>query len=178
MFTPAYLSGDRRLKSALKWPLFIILALILQTQISIFGYPLNFMILVVYAFVLHTARKTAKNEEFHTGEWEIKCTVFGALIGMLDDLIAGSIIGPSFLSKGLAGFFSSVLFGNVFFRWTPLLGIIVIFFLTIFDGMLQVILRMIFSDTKIDMQDVLLMILFHALANIPFGILLKPTGNK
>lgn len=178
LFSLAYLSDDWWLKSEIKWLLFIIFAFILQTQISSFGYSLNFIILVVYAFVLHIVKKPTKKEEFPAGEWEIKGTAFGASIGILDDIISGSIIGPSFLSKGLVGFFSAVLFGNVFFRWTALLGIIVIFFLTIFDGLIQIVLRMIFSDIKISIYNVTQMILLQALINIPFGILLKPDENK
>lgn len=177
-FSLEYLSDDWWLKSAIKWFIFIFFAFTLQSQISAFGYPLNFIILVVYAFVLHTVRKPTKKDEFMAGEWEIKGTVFGASIGILDDIITGSIVGPSCLSKGLVGFFSAVLFGNVFFKWTALLGIIVIFFLTIFDGLMQIVLRAIFSDIRISIYYVAQMILLQALINIPFGIFLKPSENK
>ncbi len=162
----------------IKWLIFIFFAFTLQSQISAFGYPLNFNILVVYAFVLHIAKKTTKKEEFPASEWEIKGAVFGASIGILDDIISGSIVGPSCLSKGLVGFFSAVLFGSVFFKWTTILGIIVIFFLTIFDGLMQIILRIIFNDIRISIYYVVQMILLQALINMPFGILLKPTENK
>ncbi len=171
------LPDDQWLKSALKWSLLIIFAFSLQTQITIFAYPFNFIILIVYMYVLQTSRGV-KKEEFHFGVWEIKSTVFGASVGILDDIISGSIIGPSFLSKGLIGFFGSVLFGSVFFRWTPMLGFIVVFVMTIFDALMQIVLRMIFSDIRIDLIEVSQMILLQALINLPFGLLLRPSENK
>lgn len=177
-FSLEYLSDDWWLKSAVKWLIFIFFAFTLQSQISAFGYPLNFIILIVYAFVLHIVKKPTKKEESPAGEWEIKGTVFGASIGILDDIISGSIVGPSCLSKGLVGFFGAVLFGNVFFKWTAMLGIIVIFFLTVFDGLMQIILRIIFSEIRISIYYAIHMILLQALINIPFGILLKPADNK
>ncbi len=177
-FLTGCLSDDWYLKSTIKWLLFIFCAFILQTKILVFGYHLNLIILVVYAFIIHTVRRTTKKEEFRRAEWEIKCTTFGGFIGILDDIVSASIIGPSFLSKALIGFFGAVLFGNILFRWTLVLGFIVIFFLTIFDGLTQLIVRIILSDFRIGIYSVTQMILLQALINIPLSILFQPDESK
>ncbi len=173
----SYFSDDWWFKSAIKWFFFILLAFILQTKISLFGYPLNFTVLVVYAFVLHSVKKTVKKDEFPAGGSEIKCTIFGAFIGIIDDIISGSMLGSSFLSLGLVGFFGSILFTNVLFRWTPLLGIIVIFIFAIFSGLAHVALRILFTDINISIYNAIQMIFIQAFINMPFGALLKPSKN-
>lgn len=174
-----FLPADWWFTRALKWLFIILLAFTLQTQITIADIPFNFVALVVYMFVLQLGSRL-KKEEYASGilELEIKSAVFGAALGILDDIISGTIIGPSFLSKGLIGFFVAVLFGSVFFKWTPLLGCIVIFAITTLDGVLQVIIRMVFSEIQIDFFSALSIIMIQALINLPLGLLIKPSEYR
>jgi cell shape-determining protein MreD len=165
------------LTHSLKWLFFIILTFTLQTQITVFETPFNFIVVIVYLFALQGYSRVKKDES-STGMWEIKSTAFGASIGILDDLISGALIGPSFLSKGLIGYFIAVLFGSVFFRWTPLLGIIVVFVMTIFDGFIQVGIRLIFGQMKIEFLNAFLTIIIQALVNLPLGLLLRPSEHR
>lgn len=167
------LPDDWWLAPALKWLLLIFLAFTLQTQITVFETPFNFIILIVYMFALQAHIRGEKGE-FSSWIWEIKCTLFGVSVGILDDIISGSIIGPSFFSKGLIGFLIAVLFGSIFFRWTPLLGIIVVFIMTIFDGFVQIVIRLTFTEIKIDFLDASITIIMQALINLLLGLLLRP----
>lgn len=177
-FNSLFLPDDSFLKSTIKWSLFILFIFIIQTKVVVFNYHLNLIILVLYAFIIHTVRMSPKKEEFHNTECEIKCSAFGAFIGILDDIISTSIIGPSFLSKSLVGFFGAILFGNIFFKWTITLGFIAIFFLTIFDGLAQFIIRIIISDFEANYLSIAQMIAMQSLVNIPFSLLFRADDSK
>jgi len=166
------------LTQALKWFLLILLAFTMQTQITVFESPFNFIILIVYLFALQTYSRVKKDESQTSGVREIKSTLFGASVGILDDLISGGLIGPSFLSKGLTGFFVAVLFGSVFFRWTPLLGVVVVFVITLFDGFVQFGIRLIFSEMQFELFNAFQAIILQALVNAPLGLLLKPSEHR
>lgn len=168
-------SDDILFKSALKWFFFIFLIFTLQTKISLFDNPLNLSVLLVYAYVLKSIKRSKKAELQASGGIEIKCSVFGGLVGILEDFIAGAMLGSSFLSLGLVGFLGAILFTNVLFKWTPLLGVIIITAFTIFSGLTNVILRIIFTDLNISIHNVVEMILLQTLINMPFGILVQPS---
>ncbi|MCX7913453.1 MAG: hypothetical protein N2511_02570 [Thermodesulfovibrionales bacterium] len=108
-----------------------------------------------------------------TTQLELKSSIFGALIGFIDDLISNSFVGPSFLSKSLIGFFGALFFGSNFFKWTAILGVIVVSLFTLLDGLIQIVLRIIISDIKFNSTNLLLMILLQIIVNSPFGILFK-----
>jgi len=160
----------------LKWISFVFLSFLIQAKIEIFNYPLNLTIMLIYIFSFKALLHPSKIGGNLTGVAELKGTLFGAGIGLMEDILTGSIIGPEFFSKGLTGFICAVIFSDVVFRWTPVLGGIAVIVLTSFDGFISTGLRMFFTDITINGVYTLQMILFQSFINIPFGILFKP-GN-
>jgi len=158
-----------------KWAFFIFLTFLIQTQLSIFHRPLNPSIVLVYFFSLKSLPRSHKADVYFGSRSEIKSTVFGAFVGLLEDILSGSIIGPNFFSKGLTGFLTIVVFTEVVFKWTPLLGVITIVVFTILDGVMVAGSRIIFTSINISILDALQTILIQTVANIPFGIILKPS---
>ncbi len=106
----------------------------------------------------------------------MKITSFGALIGLIEDIISGSLIGVSAFSKGTVAFLTIQAFNNIFFKWTPLLGCIVIIILTFVDNIIILGLRKLFLLSSINVFSIAEMILIQTIINLPFGIILK--ANK
>ncbi len=161
----------------IKWIFFIFLIFLAQTQIVIFNMPLNLAVVIVYAFGIKSLEK-AKTDKY-SGKYssiglEIKSAAFGACVGLLEDIIAGGILGPAFLSKGIIGLLTIVIFTDIVFKWTPLIGIIVMTILTIFDNIIVTGLQMLFAGTSISYFKVLQILFVQALINIPFGIIFRP----
>ena len=104
---------------------------------------------------------------------EIPGMFFGALIGLIEDITSGSLLGPNILSKGLIGYLSSSLYKR-FFIWTPLLGAINIFSLTFLDCSIVFILRSIFDKVPVEIGAAFFIIIIKSIVNAPLGIFIKP----
>ena len=114
----------------LLWIVIVFLTIIIQASISIFDITLNLtVVLAFYAGIKYG---------------DIKGMFIGAFIGMIEDSLSGTILGPNLLSKGLVGYTSSFLYSR-FFMWTPLLGVISISLFTFADSFMVFILRSIFT---------------------------------
>ena len=141
------------------WLAVAFLVFIIQGSISIFDVTPNFTaVLSCYAGI----RKR-----------EIRGMLFGALIGIIEDSLSGSFVGPNLLSKGLIGYLSSLVYSR-FFMWTPLLGMISIFVLTSIDSSVVFIARSFFDKIPVSIGSAAFIILIQSLLNAPLGILLKP----
>ncbi len=158
-----------------KWALFIFLTFLIQTQLSIFHRPLSLSIVLVYFFSLRSLPRCHRADVYFGSRSEIKSTAFGAFVGLMEDILSGSIIGPNFFSKGLTGFLTIVVFTEVVFKWTPLWGVITIVVFTILDGVLVAGSRIIFTSINISILDALQTIAIQTVVNIPFGIIVKPS---
>jgi hypothetical protein len=158
-----------------KWIFFSFLTFSIQTQASSFlNISLNLTVVFVYFFALQNLPRQSNAIGYYGGTAEIKSAIFGAAIGLLEDMLSGSIIGAAFFSKGLIGFFSVVAFAGIFFKWTPLLGCIAIIIFTFLDGIIVTGFWMVFSNMDINVIDALKTIFIQSLINIPFGIILMP----
>jgi len=167
--------------SYIKWILFIFLIFLAQTQIALFNVPLNLTMVIVYAFGLKKLEKAKTYKyvgKYSSKGLEIKSAAFGAGVGLLEDIIAGGILGPAFLSKGIIGFLIIVIFTDIVYRWTPLIGIITIIALTVLDNVVVTGLQALFTDISINYLKVLQILFVQALANIPFGIIFKPVSHR
>lgn len=161
-----------------KWLFLIILTFLAQTQFSIFYIPLNLPVVLVYFFSLKSLPTFDKAGSYFGSRAETGSTLFGVFIGFIEDIISGSVIGPALFSKGFIGLISIILFTEVVFKWTPLLGAIVIGIFTVIDGLIITGLRLVFSDANINMLDVLRTIAVQVIVNVPFGIIFKPGKFK
>ena len=149
-------------------------ALLIQPRLAIFDYPLNLTVIVVYAYGINKAVQHSAAQGFSDISAELKSTLFGAAIGFIEDSMTGAFIGPNVLSKGMTGLVSSFVFREIFFSWDSVLGGIVLCCLTIFDDLLSLGMRLIFSDLIIGGRAVAELIVMQAVMNIPFGLLVKP----
>ncbi|MDH5768977.1 MAG: rod shape-determining protein MreD [Nitrospirota bacterium] len=141
------------------WAIIIVLIFIIQGKVSLFDVVPNFIFVVAYYAGIR-------------GE-KVYGTLLGSLIGAVQDSLSGIFLGPNLLSKGLVGYFSSCMSGS-FFRWTPLLGIIGISILTVFDGTVVFLSRSIFERMPVSIGTALFMVTLQSLINAPLGLFLKP----
>ncbi|MCL4457454.1 MAG: hypothetical protein M1147_09530 [Nitrospirae bacterium] len=157
-----------------KWIFIIFLTFLLQTQFSFFRSPLTFTVVLAYYFALKSLPRQSQGGEYFGSGAEIKSAAFGAFIGLLEDILSGSVAGPNLFSKGLIGFIGVVAFTEVVFKWTPVLGIITIVLFTALDGIIVTGMRSLFTSIHINAVTAAQIIFIQALVNIPFGIILKP----
>ena len=143
----------------LLWIAVIFLTIVIQASISLFDITLNLtVVLAFYAGIKYG---------------DIKGMFIGAFIGIIEDSLSGTILGPNLLSKGLVGYTSSFLYRR-FFMWTPLLGVISISLFTFADSFMVFILRSIFTRMPTGTGAAFTVILIQSLFNAPLGLLLKP----
>ena len=144
---------------SLLWVAITLLTFILQGSISIFDVTPNFAAILTYYAGIRKG--------------EIKGMFFGALLGIIQDSLSGTFIGPNLLSKGLIGYLSSSVYSR-FFMWTPLLGMITLFLVTSLDSTVVFISRSFFDRMPVGIGSAAFIIIVQSLLNAPLGILLKP----
>jgi rod shape-determining protein MreD len=145
------------------WAVLLLVALILQGSISFFDIAPNLtVIMACYAGIKKR---------------EIKGMLIGSAIGVIEDSLSGTLLGPHFLSKGLIGYLSSLTYSR-FFIWTPLLGIITMILLTFLDGLVIFVSRSIFDKMPVNFGVALFVLFIQSLLNAPFGLILKPKTDQ
>jgi cell shape-determining protein MreD len=157
----------------LKWLLLAATAFLMQTQLSSMHISVNITVVLVYFFGLKNLERVSTREYFGS-KAEIQSTLFGAITGLAEDAIMGSVIGPNLLSKGLIGFITPVIFADVVFRWTRFWGMMILITFTFLDGAIVIGSRAVFTDLNINVWSAFLNMLVQAVINVPFGMLLKP----
>lgn len=147
------------------WAAIIFFMFIIQTQgkVLLFGVSPNFTaVLAYYAGI----RKGGVRGMF-----------FGSLIGVVEDSLSATFLGPNLLSKGLVGYFSSFMSGS-FFRWTPFLGAIAISVLTLVDNVFVFVSRSFFDKMPTSIQAAVFIGAIQSLINAPLGIFLRPKERQ
>jgi rod shape-determining protein MreD len=137
----------------------VVAAFAIQSQISLFGVAPNMT--AVVAYYLGISGGAARG------------MALGSIIGVIEDSLAGGILGPNLLGKGMVGFLSSFSSGSLF-RWTPLLGMISIFALTVIDGGVVYLSRSIFGTSPGLLSRGILTLLAQGFLNLGIGIFIKP----
>ncbi len=141
----------------------IFTTIILQTFLSLWRVRLNLTILPVYFISLK--RGTTEG------------TAFGALTGLLEDILSGGIIGPSLLSKGLSGMIISYIPG-VFYYWRPMIGLVSMVLITVFDDIVVYICLSLFAGQPVPFGNFVSLTLGRALFNAPFGLFFRYRTNE
>ncbi|MEW6067233.1 MAG: rod shape-determining protein MreD [Nitrospirota bacterium] len=141
------------------WPSIVFLLFILEGSISIFDVKPNLTIVLICYI--------------GTKKGAVESMFFGSLIGLIEDSLSGTLIGPNLLSKGLLGYFSSFIYSR-FFIWIPLLGIISISIFTLIDSTTVLIARSIFDRMPVSAFASVFIIGIQSLLNAPWGLLLRP----
>lgn len=137
----------------------VILSFIIQTNTSFFGISLNLTAAAVYLIGINTGTTRG--------------VVTGSIIGIIEDSIAGGLLGPHLLGKGIAGFLSSLLLGS-FVRWTPLLGFLGLFFITVIDSLIGFLARSVYEPMPSSFLNIGLILLTQGLINSAMGLFLRP----
>lgn len=158
------------------WGALTFLTFMIQTQLPL-ARSLDLSLVLIYLYCLRTiTRQSAvRPVEGHTaGMAELKGAAFGALIGLIEDSLSGQIIGPGVVSKGMAGLVIAILFSDVLFRWTPLLGCLALFCLTLMDGMTVMGIRLLLDSMTIDSAGAIQAVFIQAVVNSPLGVIMRP----
>src|SRR5208283_132287 len=134
--------------NALKWVLLALLVFLLQTQSALIKDYLNLPVILVYYFGLKSYKRNY-GQDYSGNKAALESMVFGAIIGLTEDVISGSVFGPGLLSKGLLGLLTPVVFTDMVFRWTPLWGAIIIVIFTILDGIVVIGSRIPFTGIHV-----------------------------
>lgn len=137
----------------------IIAAFIVHSQVSLLGIAPNLTVVVVYAVGIRSGAT--------------KGILSGSAVGILEDSISGHILGPNLMGKGMAGFLASFSSGSPF-RWTPLLGMLSLFGLTLMDGGVVFLSRTIFETPPAPMATGVFTVLMQGILNAVIGIFIRP----
>lgn len=144
------------------WAVLITGLFVLKTHISIFGTSLNLTVLVPFYFGL----KKSPEKGF----------LIGILVGLIEDSLSSTIMGPNILSKGSIGILSSLFLGR-FFIWTPFFGILACFTVTLFDSFIVYICRELFFVQPAPFKGAVLKMLFQSALNAPLGFFMRPSNE-
>ena len=155
------------------WIVITIVIFIIQTQVDFLNQPLNITTVLVCVFGIKNIVKNPHVKGYWSGKGEIKSALFGAIVGLIEDGLSNSIIGPSLLSKALIGFASAYIFTEIFFRWTSLTVASVLALLTVFDSIVIVSLRVLMTTIKINTFLFYEMLLIQVVTNMIIGFLVK-----
>jgi rod shape-determining protein MreD len=98
----------------------------------------------------------------------------GLVLGAIEDSIASTIIGPNMLGKGLVGFLSSFFISGGMLVWTPLLGVIGLFGLTLLDNAVVFMSLGIFEHVPANISTAIFISLMQAILNSAAGTFIKP----
>ncbi|MFA5353514.1 MAG: hypothetical protein WC291_04750 [Thermodesulfovibrionales bacterium] len=164
----------------IRWIALTFLTFAIQTQLPL-ARSLDLSIVLVYFFCLRTITRQSAGwtaEGQFSGMAEFRGMAFGALIGFLEDSLSGHLIGPAVLSKGMSGLLISILFSDVLFRWTPLFGCIILFAITLMDGLIVMAIRLPLDSMSIDVAGAVQAILIRAVVNSPLGIIMRPREDR
>jgi hypothetical protein len=157
----------------LKWIFLAVLVFLLQTQSFFIKDFFNLSVVLVYYFGLKSYRRNA-DYDYSGSKAGIESVVFGVIIGLTEDVISGSIIGPGLLSKGLLGLMTPIVFTDMVFKWTPLWGAIIVVIFSLLDGMVVIGSRILFTGIHVTGAALFQIICVQSLMSMPFGMLLRP----
>ncbi|HET6515631.1 MAG TPA: rod shape-determining protein MreD [Thermodesulfovibrionales bacterium] len=141
----------------------VLFSLLLQTKVSFFGVAPMLTIIIVYYGAMRSGT--------------LKGVLLGSLIGIVEDSITGGILGPNLLGKGVAGYLSSLISGGIF-RWTPLLGMLAVFTVTLTDGLLVFLSKALYENLPAPPLRAVLSITLQAVMNMTAGIFIKPRNAE
>jgi rod shape-determining protein MreD len=140
-----------------------IVALSLESRLTVFGVRPNVTALLAYYSGLKKG--------------PLKGILFGAFLGMAEDGLSGSVLGPNLLASGAVGFLASYA-AEGFLSWTPFLGLLSVFFLTALDGALAFASLAVFTGPPAPLVTAALITLGQAALNSFFGPFVRPCAER
>ncbi len=136
------------------WVLSVILVLFIQSRFIILGIKPELSIVIVFIYGMRTRD-------------ENRSTLFGFITGIIEDSLSG-VWGPNILSKTITGFVSANIIGG-YFVWSPLLGIIGLFFVTIVESFINILVLSLKGEIISSSLWIAYTILLQAIINAPLG---------
>lgn len=98
----------------------------------------------------------------------------GLMLGAMEDSLASQMIGPNMLGKGLVGFIASFFISGGMLVWTPFLGMIGMFGLTLLDNAVVFTSLSLFDRVPASLTTAVFISLMQAILNSAAGIFIKP----
>ncbi len=138
------------------WVLSVILVLFIQSRFIILGIKPELSIVIVFIYGMRTRD-------------ENRSTLFGFITGIIEDSLSG-VWGPNILSKTITGFVSANIIGG-YFVWSPILGIIGLFFVTIVESFINILVLSLKAEIISSSIWIAYTILIQAIINAPLGYL-------
>ncbi len=138
----------------------VLFAFFLQGRISVLGISPDLTALVVFYVGLRHG--------------ETKGLLLGIITGAVEDSLSLSFIGPHMLSKAAIGFSSYFFVSGGLLRWTPLLGIFSVSFLTFTDNLVVLLTKTMFDKMPALFSTALFVSFMQSLLNAPIGIFIRP----
>lgn len=139
----------------------LVAALIIDSRFTFAGARLNLPAIFVYMVGLRHG--------------PLKGLAFGLGVGVLGDALADNMLGPNMLGSACVGYLASFLRLG-FFTWTPTLGAVGLFALTILDSVLVSASTGAFSSFGLAAHLPLWMLIVQGLVNSPAGAFIRPQG--
>lgn len=138
----------------------VLIAFVLQAKVSVLSVAPNLTVMLAY----YAGMKYG----------ETRGMAAGLVIGGIEDSLSSSIIGPNMMGKALAGFFSSFFLSGGFFIWTPLLGILGVFLLTMVDNAVVYLTLGMFDRFPTSPSAAMLTSVLQSLLNATAGMFIRP----
>lgn len=142
------------------WAGAVLLAFVLEAKVSVLSIIPNLTVLLAY----YAGMKYGVTRGM----------LAGLVIGGIEDSLFAPIVGPNMLGKGLAGFFASFFLSGGFFIWTPLLGILGAFLLTMVDNSVVFFTLGIFDKVPTNPSSALLTSIMQSILNAAAGMFIRP----
>ncbi|MFQ3573199.1 MAG: hypothetical protein SNJ53_01035 [Thermodesulfovibrionales bacterium] len=155
------------------WFSVIILVIVIQGQITIWDNQLNLTTALVFIYAIKNLPKTPHVKGYWSGRGEINSALFGAIVGGVEDILSGTILGPCMLGKSMIGWATAFTFSEIFYKWTSILIAIVLGVFTLVDSLISITSRVILTGVQINQMKILEMLLVQAVVNLPIGWFIK-----
>jgi rod shape-determining protein MreD len=153
------LAAPSKWKSLAFWILVVTALIVIKTNVTLFGVSLNLTVLIPFYFGLKRSPE--------------KGLVAGIIVGLIEDSLSNTILGPNILSKGAVGMLSSLLSGR-FFIWTPAFGIAACFAMSFLDVLIVYVSRELFFVNPGIFKYAAGRMLIQSLINAPIGYFIRP----
>jgi rod shape-determining protein MreD len=153
------LASPNKWQVILFWTLVVTVLIVIKTNITLFGVSLNLTVLIPFYFGLKRSPE--------------KGLLAGVIVGLVEDSLSNTILGPNILSKGTVGVLSSLLSGR-FFIWTPLFGIAACFAMSFLDVLIVYVSRELFFVNPGMFKHAAMRMLIQSLINAPIGYFIRP----
>lgn len=153
------LAAPNRWKVVFFWTLIVTTLIVIKSNITLFGVSLNLTVLIPFYFGLKRSPE--------------KGLVAGIIVGLIEDSLSNTLLGPNILSKGTVGMLSSLLSGRLFI-WTPVFGIAACFAMSFLDVFIVYVSRELFFVNPGIFKHAAGRMIIQSLINAPIGYFIRP----